>query len=275
MNSVVRMLAAALCLAALSACVTSSRDACAPAWKSAPLQEGYVERVFSDASKFKYLEMLRTYNPVKYREYQGMYDAQCYARYREGYESTNVDDAEIYCMRGGCPWLRIRGKSQEVANVIYLPPSETVSAAPVTPRASVSGREIVVSQLEPATPKPLPRNARTAQSRADDPPSRENSNVSHGSGIAQDIAAQAANRINAAGYYAARENLVKCLSVYSNGSKYSSFDGGVSAMNLLWIACGEQGGKWVKHCVEGGEKEEDCNFQAAILAQAALKLRGN
>jgi hypothetical protein len=69
--------------------------------------------------------------------------------------------------------------------------------------------------------------------------------------------------------------LTKCLSKYSNGSKYTSSDGGISAMNLLWIACGEQGDEWVKYCVRNGEKEEDCNVKAALFAQAALKLRGN
>jgi hypothetical protein len=68
-------------------------------------------------------------------------------------------------------------------------------------------------------------------------------------------------------------DLVQCLWPEAQYGKYSSFDGGKSAGELL-SKCGEQWSAWMKECQSSGQTEERCVTQSAIIAQVAIKQFG-
>lgn len=80
--------------------------------------------------------------------------------------------------------------------------------------------------------------------------------------------------VNTAGYHAATERLGKGFEENITSGTHTSFDGGNSAVLLLWDKCPNEASACDKYCVLGGDQEKDCNLKAGILAQAALRMKG-
>lgn len=74
-----------------------------------------------------------------------------------------------------------------------------------------------------------------------------------------------------------KKDFAECLMTqarYDKSGKLSSYDGGTSAMQLM-VQCKATWYAYVEECMQETNKTEgDCNLQAGILAQSALKLLG-
>ena len=68
--------------------------------------------------------------------------------------------------------------------------------------------------------------------------------------------------------------LLYCVLPEAQYSKYSSFDGRKSALNLLKEKCLSEWVAWVKACKNAGDTEGNCMVKSAVIAQAALKSFG-
>lgn len=68
--------------------------------------------------------------------------------------------------------------------------------------------------------------------------------------------------------------LTECLLPKAQYGKYSSFDGGKSAAELLQKGCPEEYLAWVKACEARGDTNRDCVTKVTIAAQSAIKQFG-
>jgi hypothetical protein len=69
----------------------------------------------------------------------------------------------------------------------------------------------------------------------------------------------------------------ECLLSQGRNGSYTSFDGGMSAIRLMGVACKAQWDAWQDECIAQGGTDGGpggCTMQAGIMAQAALKMLG-
>ena len=74
--------------------------------------------------------------------------------------------------------------------------------------------------------------------------------------------------------HAASNELMYCLNPEAQYGKYSSFDGGQSAENILEGKCRREGLAFVDSCVESGTPRDTCILSELISAQLAIKSFG-